>query len=102
MDQKKAPDWFGSVGRFWGGSRNAFEVEKELHFYEDSMEGVALARRYMRIYRNYRISKLKAAGRKNGKKYNIKRQNSGFVCWSGRKAFDELMTWQQKQCEVPF
>jgi len=102
MDQKEAPSWFGKVGRFWGGSRNAFEIEKEIRYYQDDMVGVAYARRSLRTFRKWRVSKLKAAGLKYGKKYNIKRQNSGFVAWSGRAAYEQIMDFENKQTEVPW
>lgn len=102
MDQKTAPKWFGKVGRFWGGSRNAFEIDKEEVIFEDSLDGVALARRSLRIFRKYRDSVLKQASKKTGIKYKIGKRTGGFTTWGGRKAFDKLMRWQTQEAGVPF
>lgn len=102
MDQKTAPKWFGKVGRFWGGSRNAFEIEIEEHVFADSMVGVAHARGYTRTVRKWRDSKLKQHSKKTGIKYKIGKRSGGFTFWGIRSAFDELMAWQKKQSAVPF
>lgn len=102
MDQKTAPEWFGKVGRFWGGSRNAFEIEKEEIFFEDSFVGVAHARRHTRILRKYRDSKLKQVSKKTGVKYKIGKRSGGFTFFGVRSTFDMLMEWQSKQDRVPF
>ncbi len=102
MDQKTAPKWFGKVGRFWGGTRNSFEIEKEEVIFEDSLEGVAQARRNTRIFRRYRDSCLKLASKKTGIKYKLGKRSGGFISWGGRKAFDKLMKWQTEEAGVPF
>lgn len=102
MDQKEVPEWFGKVGRFWGGSRNAFEVDKEEIQFEDSMEGVAFARRHIRTFRKWRDSKLKVLSKKTGVKYKIGKRSGGFTCFGGRKAYEMLAEWQNKQSGVPF
>jgi hypothetical protein len=102
MDQKTAPKWFGKVGRFWGGTRNSFEIEKEEVIFEDSLEGVAQARRNIRIFRRYRESCLKLASKKTGIKYKLGKRSGGFISWGGRKAFDKLMKWQTEETGVPF
>lgn len=102
LEQKAVPASFGKVGRFWGGSRNAFEVEIERHDYGDYMVGIAHARRYLRPLKKYRASKLKQAGMANGKKYKLKRSGGGFTCWGGRVAYDELQAFYEKQNQVPF
>ena len=72
-EQKSIPAEIGKIGRFWGGSRNAFEIEKEEHTFEDSMEGVRYARRYLRPLKRYRAAVLREAGRQRGIKYNLKK-----------------------------
>lgn len=100
MDQKTAPEWFGKVGRFWGGSRNAFEIERQEIVFEDSMVGVAHARGRIRIVRKWRDSKLKQVSKKTGIKYKIGKRSGGFTFWGVRPAFDRLMDWQRKQSKV--
>jgi len=102
MDQKAAPAWFGKVGRFWGGSRNAFEIEKEEVIFEDSMVGVAHARGCIRDVRKWRDRKLKVLSKKTGIKYKIGKRAGGFTFWGIRQEFDRLMDWQSKQSEVPY
>lgn len=102
MDQKTAPDWFGKVGRFWGGSRNAFEIDKQEIIFEDSMVGVAHARGCTRIVRKWRDAKLKRLSKKTGVKYKVGKRSGGFTFWGVRQEFDNLMDWQSRQVEVPF
>lgn len=101
-DQKKVPENFHNVGRFWGGSKNAFEVERESRLFEDSMIGVAAARRTVRPFRKYKSSKLRELSRTTGKRYKLPKPGGGFVCWAGRVAFEQIAKWQEKQSEVPW
>jgi len=101
-DQKQVPDNFHNVGRFWGGSKNAFEVERSVSVFEDSMQGVADARRALRLFRRYKSSVLRQLSRQNGIRYKLPKPGGGFVCWSGRSAFEKLVHWQNNQTEVPF
>ena len=101
-EQKQVPENFHNVGRFWGGSRNAFEIENEIHHFEDSMSGIASARRALRLFRKYKSSKLRELSRQSGKRYKLPKPGGGFVCWSGRPAFEMLMDWENKQSEVPW
>jgi len=101
-NQKEVPESFNNVGRFWGGSRNAFEIEMHTSHFEDSMEGVAAARRALRLFRRYKSSKLRELSRQNGIRYKLPKAGGGFVCWSGRSAFEKLMEWQNKESGVPF
>lgn len=101
-DQKQVPDNFHNVGRFWGGSRNAFEVEAEVHHFDDSFSGIASARRALRLFRRYKSSVLRGLSRRNGVKYKLPKPGGGFVCWSGRSAFEKLMEWENKKAGVPF
>lgn len=101
-DQKQVPENFANVGRFWGGSRNAFEVRKTVHHFEDSMSGIADARRSLRNFRRYKSSKLRELSRTTGKRYKLPKPGGGFTCWSGRSAYEELMKWQNQQSGVPF
>lgn len=101
-DQKQVPENFHNVGRFWGGSRNAFEIKKEVEYFDDSYKGIAAARRALRLFRRYRSSKLRELSRTNGKRYKLPKSGGGFVCWAGRSAYETLVSWQQKQSEVPW
>lgn len=101
-NQKQVPENFHNVGRFWGGSRKAFEIEKQMFHFEDSMEGVAAARRALRLFRKYKSSVLRQLSRQNGIRYKLPKPGGGFVCWSGRSAFEKLMEWQKQQTGVPF
>ena len=102
-EQKSIPAEIGKIGRFWGGSRNAFEIEKEEHTFEDSMEGVRYARRYLRPLKRYRAAVLREAGKQRGIKYNLKKASGGFIVWSGRSAFDKLYGFMRAQNqEVPW
>ena len=100
--QKQVPENFHNVGRFWGGSKNAFEIETQVHHFEGSMNGIAAARRALRLFRRYKSSKLRELSKKTGIKYQLPKPGGGFVCWSGRAAFDQLMEWQSNQAGVPF
>jgi hypothetical protein len=100
--QKVIPAEIGKIGRFWGGSRNAFEIEKEEHTFEDSMEGVRCARRYLRLLKKYRASVLREAGKKRGIKYNLKKASGGFILWSGRSAYDKIAAFAKQSNEVPW
>lgn len=101
-DQKQVPENFHNVGRFWGGSRNAFEIEKQIFHFEDSMQGVAAARRALRLFRKYKSSVLRQLSMEKGVRYKLPKPGGGFVCWSGRSAFEKLMEWQNKESGVPF
>lgn len=101
-DQKQVPDNFHNVGRFWGGSKNAFEVERSVSVFEDSMQGVADARRSLRLFRRYKSSVLRQLSREKGIRYKLPKPGGGFVCWSGRSAFEKLIDWQNNQTGVPF
>jgi len=101
-DQKQVPENFHNVGRFWGGSRNAFEIETQVHHFEDSMDGVAAARRALRQFRKYKSAKLRELSKKTGVRYKLPKPGGGFVCWGGRLAYEMLVEWQNKQSEVPF
>ena len=100
--QKDVPENFANVGRFWGGSKNAFQIETEVHQFEDSMNGVAAARRALRLFRKYKSSVLRQLSREKGVRYKLPKPGGGFVCWSGRSAFEKLMEWQNKESGVPF
>lgn len=101
-DQKQVPENFHNVGRFWGGSRNAFEVEKEIREYDDSRQGIAYARQSMRLMRRYKSAKLRQLARQTGKRFKLPKPGGGFVVWSGRSAFEQLSEWQNKESGVPF
>lgn len=101
-NQKQVPDNFANVGRFWGGSKHAFEVETTFRCYENSMEGVAAARRAVRSFRKYKSAKLRDISRKTGIRYKLPKPSGGFVCWSGRNAFDQLMMFYEGLEKVPF
>lgn len=101
-DQKQVPENFHNVGRFWGGSRNAFEIEKDVEYFDDSYKGISEARRALRLFRKYKSSKLRELSRKSGKRYKLPKPGGGFVCWSGRSAYEQLVMWQTKQSEVPW
>jgi len=101
-DQKQVPENFHNVGRFWGGSRNAFEIETQVHHFEDSMDGVAAARRALRQFRKYKSAKLRELSKKTGVRYKLPKPGGGFVCWGGRLAYEMLMKWQNQQGVVPF
>lgn len=100
--QKEVPENFHNVGRFWGGSRNAFEVEKEVEYFDDSYGGISSARRALRLFRKYKSSKLRDLSRTTGKRYKLPKPGGGFVCWAGRVAFEQIAKWQEKQSEVPW
>lgn len=101
-NQKQVPENFHNVGRFWGGSRKAFEIETQICRFEDSMEGVAAARRALRLFRRYKSSVLRQLSRQNGIRYKLPKPGGGFVCWSGRSAFEKLFHWQNEQSGVPW
>lgn len=97
-DQKQVPENFHNVGRFWGGSRNAFEVDRQAFEFNDSLKGIADARRSVRPFRKYKSAKLRELSRQTGIRYKLPKPGGGFVCWSGRSAFEQL--WRES--EVPF
>lgn len=101
-NQKQVPDNFHNVGRFWGGSRNAFEIETQVHEFEDSMDGIAAARRALRQFKKYKSAKLRQVSKETGVRYKLPKPGGGFVCWGGRSAFEMLMEWENKQVGVPF
>lgn len=100
--QKQVPENFHNVGRFWGGSKNAFEVERESRLYEDGMIGVAAARRTVRIVRKCKSSKLRYLSSQTGVRYKLPKPAGGFVFWGGRSPYEQLMEFQEKQEGVPF
>lgn len=94
-EQKQVPSHFQGVGRFWGGSRNAWLIETEEIEFEDTFLGTTQARAMVRTFRKYRSAKLRQVAKVTGKKYRHKRTGGGFISWSGRSAWDKIMEFEQ-------
>ena len=132
--QKTVPNGFDNVGLFWGGSRNAWSIQKHEFDFPDTFAGINEARRFLRTLKNLRSSKLRLASQVNKAKslliikdleiklaefkqscdfdecfllhrkieklknksflYKLKKRSGGFILWSGRQAWNQIMMYQ--------
>jgi len=102
VDQKMVPENFANVGRFWGGSKGAFKITKDVKYFEPGPEGVAAARRSLRLFKRWRSAKLREVSKHTGIRYKLPKAAGGFLCWFGKKPFEELEKFYPDKAGVPF
>jgi len=99
--QKLVPESFCNVGRFWGCSRSAPKPQVfEIDFIRDvaTFTGEFDLLKYIRPFRKYNEAKIRYANKarlEKGLKPFKPRSKTGFTCWGGTKAFNQLYEYSK-------
>jgi hypothetical protein len=101
-DQKRVPEWFKEVGRFWGYSRGCIQKETYvLDAQNADFESVCRLKREIRVLKRWNRAHIRAWSKGS---IRWKHKGSGFILWDGKAAFDQWLgsCGSRNSEEVPF